>query len=81
MLNKIKRYSGILWIALGPLSLFYLITTALQEIAKKPIIDTIIQWSVFVVVFIPIVAGIVLFGYFAFKGEYDQLPRSSGDLK
>lgn len=71
-MNWIKRLLGIIWIALGPLALFWLIGTGASEIAKKPVIDTKIQWIVFIVVFIPIVAGLVLFGYYSLIGEYDR---------
>lgn len=61
----------------GPLAVFFLVRTALDEIEKKPVIDTKIQWIVFVVVFIPIAIGLVIFGYFAWKNEYDRLPEDS----
>ena len=80
-MNSIKRYVGILWIILGPLAIFYLIKTALEEISKKPVIDTKIQWIVFVVIFIPIAIGLMIFGWYAFKGEYDRLPESSTELE
>ena len=71
-MNQLKKVLGIVWIVLGPLILFYLIKTGASEIAKKPGIDTKIQWGVFIVIFIPIAVGIVLFGYYALKGEYDN---------
>ena len=80
-MNSIKRFVGILWIILGPLAIFYLIKTALEEISKKPVIDTKIQWIVFVVIFIPIAIGLMIFGWYAFKGEYDRLPESSTELE
>lgn len=70
-----------MWIILGPLAIFYLIKTAAEEIAKKPVIDTKIQWIVFVVIFIPIAIGLMIFGWYAFKGEYDRLPESSAELE
>lgn len=70
-MNTIKRILGIIWIILGPLAIYYLIKTASAEIAKKPIIDTKIQWGVFIVVSIPIAIGLMIFGYYALKGEYD----------
>ena len=79
-MNQLKRLAGIIWILLGPLAVYYLVKTAAAEIAKKPLIDTKIQWSVFVVVFIPIAIGMVIFGYYAFKGEYDHLPERSDEL-
>jgi predicted Na+-dependent transporter len=80
-MNKIKRYAGIIWMVLGPITCYFLINTALSEIAKKPVIDTKIQWGVFVIVFIPIAVGMMIFGWYALKGEYDHLPESSAELK
>ena len=79
-MNTIKRILGIVWILLGPVAIYFLVQTALAEIAKKPVIDTKIQWGVFVVVFIPIAIGLMIFGYYAVKGEYDHMPQSSEEL-
>ena len=79
-MNQVKKLAGIIWIVLGPLAIYYLLKTAAAEIVKKPVIDTKIQWGVFVVVFIPIAIGMVIFGYYACKGEYDQLPEKSDEL-
>ena len=80
-MNTIKRFAGIIWILMGPIAIFYLIKTAGEEIAKKPVLDTKIQWIVFVVIFIPVVIGLMIFGWYALKGEYDKLPESSAELK
>ncbi|MDB5209971.1 MAG: hypothetical protein JWQ30_798 [Sediminibacterium sp.] len=79
-MNQLKRFAGIIWLLLGPVAVFYLIRTAAAEIAKKPVIDTKIQWGVFVVVFIPIAIGMMIFGWYALKGEYDHLPERSAEL-
>jgi len=80
-MNQIKKYAGIIWILLGPVAIYYLIKTAAEEITKKPVIDTKIQWIVFVVIFIPIAIGLMIFGYYALKGEYDRLPESSAEVE
>ena len=80
-MNLVKRYAGWLWMIMGPVAIFYLIKTAAEEITKKPVIDTKIQWIVFVAIFIPIAIGLVVFGWYALKGEYDHLPESSAELK
>jgi predicted Na+-dependent transporter len=79
-MNNIKRWLGIVWMLLGPVAIYFLIKTAAGEIAKKPVLDTKIQWAVFVIVFIPIAIGMIIFGYYAIKGEYDHLPESSKEL-
>lgn len=71
-MNLLKKWLGIIWILLGPLSLYYLIKTALHQIALHPVIDTKIQWGVFIVVFIPIAIGLVIFGWYAWKEEYNS---------
>lgn len=70
---------GIVWLLLGPVTVFYLIKTAAAEIAAKPVMDTKIQWGVFVAVFIPIAIGISIFGWYALRGEYDQLEAASDE--
>jgi purine-cytosine permease-like protein len=79
-MNSIKRFAGVIWILLGPATVYYLIKTASEEIAKKPVLDTKIQWIVFVIIFIPVAIGLMIFGWYAFKGEYDNLPESSKEL-
>jgi len=79
-MNTIKRIAGIVWILMGPAAICYLIKTASEEITKKPLLDTKIQWIVFVIIFLPIAIGLMIFGWYAFKGEYDRLPKSSKEL-
>jgi hypothetical protein len=67
----IKKWLGLLWIAIGPVALFFLFKMAVAEIAAKPLTDTKIQWGVFVVIAVPIAIGMVIFGYYVFNEEYD----------
>jgi predicted Na+-dependent transporter len=80
-MNQIKKWMGLIWVLLGPLAIYYLVKTAASEISKKPVIDTKIQWSVFVIIFIPIVIGLMIFGWYALKGEYEHLPENSAEIK
>ncbi len=79
-MSQLKKLLGVLWMAMGPLAIWYLVQTAASEIQKKPLIDTKIQWGVFVVVFIPIAIGLVIFGWYALQGEYEHLPSNSDEL-
>jgi hypothetical protein len=79
-MNQLKKYVGIVWILLGPLAIYYLVKTAAAEISKKPVIDTKVQWFVFVIIFVPIAIGIMIFGIYAVSGEYDRLPEKSEEL-
>jgi len=42
-MKRLKKWLGIVWIALAPMAMFWLVKTALSEIEKTPVIDTIIQ--------------------------------------
>jgi Family of unknown function (DUF6814) len=77
-MNKIRRYLGILWMIIGPVTVYYLVKTAAYEISAKPDTDTKIQWAVFIAIFVPIAVGIVIFGYYALQGEYDREVNSEG---
>jgi hypothetical protein len=59
--------------ALGPVGLFFLMRTGAGDMAKNPSLDTRIQWGVFIVIFIPIAIGLAIFGYYACKGEYENI--------
>ena len=78
-MDQLKRIAGIVWMVMGPVALYYLITMASAEVERKPLLDTKIQWGVFVGVFTPIAVGLTVFGWYAFKGEYDRLPESSDE--
>ena len=71
-MKALKKYLGIIWMAIGPLTIYYLVKMSLSEIAAKPVMDTKIQWGVFVLIFIPIAIGMVLFGYYVLTGEYEE---------
>lgn len=79
-MNTLKKILGYIWFVLGPVSIIYLIKMAIEEISRKPGTDTIIQWSVFIFVFVPISLGLMIFGYYAIKGEYQHLPENSEEL-
>ena len=76
----LKRILGVIWILLAPVTIYFLTTTASSEITKKPVTDTKIQWGVFIIVFIPIAIGMMIFGYYALKGEYEHLPERSDEV-
>ena len=79
-MNALKKILGVVWFLLGPVAIWYLIKTAAYEIAAKPVLDTKIQWAVFIIVFIPICIGLMIFGYYALKGEYGRLPEKSDEI-
>lgn len=71
-MNLLRKWMGVIWMLLGPISVYYLVKTAFGEIARHPIIDTKIQWGVFIAVAVPIAAGMIIFGWYAWKDEYKR---------
>lgn len=71
-MDSLKRYLGVVWMLLGPAAMIALTNTAQNEIANHPGMDRVIQWGVFVIVFVPIGIGLVIFGWYAFTGAYDR---------
>lgn len=83
-MNTLKKYLGVIWIALGPLSMIFMAWQAWDKIslAKAGIetTNTALQWGIILLIFIPIAIGLVIFGKYALAEEYDQLPESSKEL-
>ena len=80
-MNSIKKYLGLVWIFLAIESYSILLKTTVEQINAKPTTDTIIQWSIFAIIFLPIAIGLVIFGWLAWKGAYEQLPVSSKEVE
>ena len=67
---------------LAPVIIYLLVRAAFQniDIAGTKYINKPIPWIIIITVFTPIAIGLMIFGYYCVKGEYDQLPESSDDL-
>lgn len=78
-MNGLKKALGLLWIALGPLSIIFMFMQAFEKIglAAEGVqrTNTALQWGIILFIFIPISAGLVIFGWYALKGEYNKLPE------
>jgi len=80
-MNQIKKYAGIIWILTAIITYSILLKTAWMQINAKPTTDTIVQWSIFAIIFLPIAIGLILFGWLALKGDYDHLPVSGEETQ
>ena len=66
-MNGLKKALGIFWILLGPVSIIFMFLQALEKISlaaegvEKT--NTALQWGIILFIFIPISAGLVIFGY------------------
>jgi hypothetical protein len=72
-MNALKKGLGILWMIIGPASVVMLILKAIEKISAKPTQDVYLPWVIIILVFTPIAAGLVIFGWYALKGEYDNV--------
>jgi len=82
-MNAIKKYLGVIWLLLAPLVIYFLINRAVVHIdpAGKKDINNPVIWIIIIAIFTPIAIGLMIFGWYALKGEYDHLPESSAELK
>lgn len=55
-------------------------SAAARALAAAARINVQLQWGIIIMIFVPIAFGLVIFGYYAIKGEYDRLPHSSVEL-
>ena len=82
-MNKLKRYAGVVWMIAGPLIFILLIMAAWYNIDStgKKDINNPVPWVIIIGIFSPIVIGLVIFGWYALKGEYDHLPEDSTEVE
>lgn len=83
-MNTIKKLLGLVWMFLAPAIIWFLASQAIQKIAGATTLtrsNVTLQWVIILTIFTPICIGFFIFGFYAFKGEYDQLPVSSKDLE
>ena len=80
--NVFKRYFGLILLFIAPFVIYELIAGAVQHIDSKKtgLINSPVNWIVIIAIFIPIAVGLVIFGWYAFRGEYDHLPQKSKEL-
>lgn len=83
-MSGLKKILGLVWMLLGPVIIAFLFMQASDKIAAAAEgiarTNTTLQWSIIILIFIPICTGLVIFGYYAWKGEYDHLPESSEEV-
>lgn len=80
--NAFKRYFGLLFLFIAPFVIYELVSGAAEHIDSKKtgLINSPVNWIAIIAIFIPIAAGLVIFGWYAFRGEYDHLPDKSKEL-
>ncbi len=81
-MNQLKRILGIVWMLLAPVMIYFLVMGAIHNIdsAGKKDINNPVPWVIIIAIFTPIAFGLMIFGFYSLKGEYDRLPESSDEL-
>jgi ABC-type transport system involved in cytochrome c biogenesis permease component len=82
-MNGLKRYLGILWILLSPAIVGFLFWQAADKIGRASAAtrsNVTLQWVIILIIFLPVCIGLLIFGFYAFKGYYDHLPESSEEI-
>ena len=83
-MNTLKKFLGLVWMVLGPLTMTFLFIQAIDKVGLTHTdierTNTILQWAIILFIFLPISLGLMIFGFYAWKGEYDRLPESSEDI-
>ena len=72
-MNQLRRILGILWMVIAPVLFILLITSAVHNIDPNGTkdINKPLPWIIIIGIYTPIVIGLMIFGWYAFKGEYD----------
>ena len=81
-MNSLKKIMGFFWMTLAPIVIYLLVRSALQNIDSTGTkdINKPVPWIIIITIFTPIAIGLMIFGYYSLKGEYDHLPESSDEL-
>ena len=82
-MNLLKRIMGVFWLIIAPVVIYFLVAGAIHNIdsAGTKDINKPIPWIIIIAIFTPIAIGLMVFGYYSLKGEYDKLPENSEELK
>lgn len=73
-MNVLKKYLGIIWMLLAPGLVVFMVWQAADKINRATDAtrsNITLQWVIILFIFIPICAGLLIFGYYSFKDEYN----------
>ncbi len=83
-MNNIKKVLGIVWMTLAPILMVWLVMQAVSKInaaSEATRSNVMLQWVIILIVFAPILLGLLIFGFYALKGEYAHLPEDSKEVE
>ena len=78
-MKQLKRYLGLLWILLGPVIIIVLVKAAVYNISSGGTgdINKPIPWIIVIAIFTPDRHWALIFGWYAWKGEFDVIEDHS----
>jgi len=75
-MNTLKRFLGLGWMVLGPIAMIFLFIQAINKVGLTHTdierTNAILQWGIIIFIFFPICLGLMIFGFYALKGEYEK---------
>lgn len=84
-MNAIKKWLGVIWMLMAPVLVIFMFMQAADKIGKAAEgiakTNTMLQWVIILIIFIPVCAGLAIFGYYAYQGEYAHLPENSNEIE
>jgi hypothetical protein len=72
----LKKIVGVLCMILAPVAAYLLTSEGIKNIATAaPDAKTnaTTQWSILILIFLPVMAGLLIFGWYAVKGEFEEV--------
>lgn len=72
----IKKLVGIICMILAPVAAYLLTSEGIKKIAAAAPADksnATTQWSILILIFLPVMAGLLIFGWYAVKGEFEDI--------
>ena len=73
-MQQLKKYAGLLWMILGPATIAILLFSAFRNIDLdgSADINKPLPWIIIIAIFTPVAIGLTLFGWYAWKEEYND---------
>lgn len=73
IMNILKKIMGFVWMIIAPVIIYFLVSGAIHNIGHgTKDINKPIPWIIIVTIFTPIALGLMIFGWYSIKGEYDK---------
>ena len=72
-MDNLKKIMGFVWMIIAPIIIFLLVSGAINNIGNgSKDINKPIPWIIIISIFTPIAGGLMIFGWYAIKGEYEK---------